>query len=172
MNEAEFWSNHDITTLYRRHISMVRNRACRLVGDAAAAQEVAQEAFAKFLEHRDRHGDGSDVAAYLYRTATNLSLNRLREGLRQQELSQLRGPRRTQAPMPGDKALREILALVSYDEAQVAAYYYSDGMEQEEIAQLLGIERRTVAARLQCFEDRAQRLLQLTLGFGRRRHVA
>lgn len=172
MNEAEFWSNHDIATLYRRHIIMVRNRACRLLGDAAAAQEVAQEAFSKLLEHRDRQGDGGHVAAYLYRTATNLSLNRLREGVRQQELSQLRAPRRNKAPKAGDKALREILALVSYDEAQVAAYYYSDGMEPDEIAALLGVERRTVAARLACFEERAQRLLQLTLGFGRSRHVA
>ncbi|HET6346893.1 MAG TPA: sigma factor, partial [Myxococcota bacterium] len=83
----------DVTVLYRRFIVMVRARACRLLGDAAAAQQVAQEAFSKLLEHRERQGTGQDTAAFLYRTVTNLALNHLREGLRQKELSRLKAPR-------------------------------------------------------------------------------
>src|SRR3954467_6008221 len=92
----------DVTGLYRRFIVMVRGRACRLLGDAAAAQQVAQEAFLKLLEHRDREGAGAAAGAFMYRTVTNLALNHLREGLRQKELSRLKGPRRGQPTVPED----------------------------------------------------------------------
>jgi RNA polymerase sigma-70 factor (ECF subfamily) len=162
MRQFDSSATVDITVLYRRFIVMVRARACRLLGDSTAAQQVAQEAFSKLLEHRERQGTGQDTAAFLYRTVTNLALNHLREGLRQKELSRLKAPRGGQPAVAEDTALREILALVSYDEAQIAAYYYVDGMECEEIAQLLGIEKRTAEGRLAAFEERAQRHLHLT----------
>jgi RNA polymerase sigma-70 factor (ECF subfamily) len=164
----------DVATLYRRHLVMVRKRALRLLGDEATAQAVTNEAFIKLLEHRDFQGSPVELAAFLYRTVTNLALNRLREGLRQKELSALRSRRPTgeQVPAADDEMalLRDILPLVSYDEAQVAAYYYVDGLEPGEIAQLLGIEARTVGRRLACFDERAPRLLGLARA--RVRHVA
>lgn len=161
MKQQELIPTPDIAAVYRRHVVMVRNRALRLLGDDAAAQEVAQEAFIKFLEHRERTGSEAEVAAFLYRMATNLALNRLRDGLRQRELSALRATRgaQTRSHDAREAALRHVLAQVSYDEAQIAAYYYVDGLEIDEIAQLLAGERRTVGLRLIAFQDRARRIV-------------
>ena len=162
-------SSADLVALYRQHVTMARQRAMRLLGDAAQAQAVTTEAFLKLLEYYDRPTTPAATAAFLYRNTTNLALNRLREGQRQREQAAYRGP--TQAASRQISAmgqLRDILALVSYDEAQVAAYYYVDGLEADEVAELLNIERQTFAARLRGFEARAARLMQVTGG----RHVA
>src|SRR6478672_9174253 len=106
MKYSESSPTTDVTALYRRYIVMVRNRACRLLGDAATAQQVAQEAFFKLSEHGEREGPQAEAAGFLYRTVTNLSLNRLREGLRQKELSRLKAPRGSQPSVAEDTALR------------------------------------------------------------------
>ena len=160
MKQQELAPSLDIAAVYRRHVVMVRNRVMRLLGDELAAQEVTQEAFIKYLEHRERRGSEAEVAAFLYRMATNLALNRLRDGLRERELLALRATRAAKGKTVNvhDEILRQVLAQVSYDEAQIGAYYYIDGLEIEEIASLLGAERRTVGLRLTCFQDRARRL--------------
>ena len=167
MIEQSFGHDVDVNRLYRRHIALARGRAMRLLGDAQAAQEVAEEAFIKLLDHGERRGSDEELAAFVYRTVTNLALNRLREGVRQKELSALRATNPALASQSKDhgnvSALREILALVSYDEAQIAAYFYVDGLEEGEIADLLGIEVRTVGKRLTCFDERALRLVSVTM---------
>lgn len=163
----------DVSSMYRRYVVMARNRAERLLGEGPEAQQVAQDAFIKVMEHRERRGPEREWAGFLYRTVTNLALNRLREGIRQQELSALqngRWGRESKEWQDSQAVLREILALVSYDEGQVAAYYYVDELEPDEIAELLGIEARTVTKRLVCFDERARRLVSVAKA--RVRHVA
>ena len=173
MKQQALASAVDVSSMYRRYVVMARNRAVRLLGEGPVAQEVAQEAFIKVMEHRERRGPEREWAAFLYRTVTNLALNRLREGIRQQELSAMqngRWGRENKALQDSHAVLREILALVSYDEGQVAAYYYVDELEPPEIALLLGIEARTVNKRLACFDERARRLVSVARA--RVRHVA
>ncbi len=57
---------------------MVRKRAERLLGDAVAAEDVAQDTFVRYLRFRRRDQSARDLAALLYRIATNLSPDRLR----------------------------------------------------------------------------------------------
>ena len=68
----------DIAAVYRRHATLVRGRARRILGSESAAEDVTQETFMKFLEFRRSRPSELDTAAYLYRMATNLALNRLR----------------------------------------------------------------------------------------------
>src|SRR5438477_4085871 len=93
----------DVATLYRRHVTMVSGRAKRLLGNSAAAEDAAQEAFIRFIEHQRRGGKVDDVPAFLYRTVSNLALNSLRNDRRRCEILAAEGPPRTGAAEPLDE---------------------------------------------------------------------
>ncbi|MBZ4416336.1 RNA polymerase sigma factor [Myxococcus sp. RHSTA-1-4] len=153
----------DLSSLYRRHVAMVRGCALRILGEPSAAEDVAQEAFIRFLQHRERSGGEQDTAAFLYRTSTNLALNRLRDARRRKGLQEAHlpdaEPHSPHSPEDG-LALRKVLAEADPEQAQIAACYFIHGMEHEEIAGLLGLPRRTVGRRLAKFRAHAEHMLQ------------
>jgi RNA polymerase sigma-70 factor (ECF subfamily) len=155
----------DIGTIYRRYIVMVRNRALRILKNPTLADDVAQEVFVRYLQHRRKGGREENPAGLLYRMATNMSLNHLRDTRRRQELLDQAGanPHGKGFQAPDESlVLRQLLAKVSKKEARIASYYYLDDMEHKEIAELLSINRRTVGRRLERFRRHARRLLEVS----------
>lgn len=66
--------------LVEAHAPVAHRIAWRMTGDAAEAEEIAQEALLRLWEHACRwQGKGPGVAAWLTRVAVNLSLDRLRK---------------------------------------------------------------------------------------------
>lgn len=62
-----------------RHMIAVHRLAYRMLGDAASAEDVTQEALLRLWDHADRwQAGGIGIAAWLRRVATNLCLDRLR----------------------------------------------------------------------------------------------
>src|SRR5688572_9257155 len=108
---------------------MVRGRAQRIIGNSASAQDVAQECFIRLIEFRRNGGADRDTAAFLYRTVTNLALNRLRDAkVRRAALDQIAPPSAPVGQSAEDLiALRQVLALAHEEEAIIASYYYLDG---------------------------------------------
>ncbi|TNF35434.1 MAG: sigma-70 family RNA polymerase sigma factor [Deltaproteobacteria bacterium] len=148
--------DHDIATLYRRYVTLVRRRCASLLGDGAAAEDLAQEVFVTYFDHHRRGERPDNPAAWLYRTATNRALNALRDGRRRRAL--LDHERRAAAASPThDERLdvHRVLAEVPEELAAVAVYYYVDGMDQQEIGELLDLHRRTVSRRLDDFRAAA-----------------
>jgi RNA polymerase sigma-70 factor (ECF subfamily) len=156
-------SQVDISLLYRRYVALVRGCALRILGEPTAAEDVAQEVFIRFLQHRERSGSEQDTAAFLYRTSTNLALNRLRDARRRKGLHDAHlpdeEPHSPHSPEDG-LVLRKVLAEAEPEQAQIAACYFIHGMEHEEIAGVLGIPRRTVGRRLEKFCAHAEHMLQ------------
>lgn len=152
----------DVGTLYRRYVTMVRSRAREILRNDADAQDLAQEVFVKFLKHRKQGGSERQVAGLLFCMTTNLALNRIRDRKRRGQL--LERHRQVLEPTSGSSELgldaRTILGLVSYEVAQVAIYYYVDGMDQQEISDLTGIPRRTVSRRLEKFRQEGMQRIQ------------
>lgn len=65
--------------LAARHGALPQRIGYRMTGDAAEAQDIAQEALLRLWDHAPRwQPGGSGVAAWLTRVATNLALDRLR----------------------------------------------------------------------------------------------
>ena len=154
MTEAIHTNDDDPATLYRRHIAMVRRHAQRVVGDAAAAEDVAQEVFIRFLAHRRRGGTEEHVAGFLLSSTTRLALNTLRS--RKRRPSHALAEESLHAPEDSMRMLRDILRQSRPAEAEVAACYYLGAMQQEAIATLLGMSRHDVRRRLQAFQERAR----------------
>ena len=158
----------ELTLLYRRHLALVRGRALRIVGSPAAADDVVQEVFMRYLQ-RVRKGALPELntAGFLYQMATHCALNSLRSQGRRGKYES-RAQHESQAILEGPGSspnledallVRDLLTRVPQREAILAAYYYLDGLEHEEIATLMDMPRRQVGRRLEDFKARARKLL-------------
>jgi len=156
----------DVDALYRRFVPMVRSRAQAILRNEADAQDVAQEVFVKFLKHRKREGSERHVGGMLFCMTTNLALNRIRDHKRRKHLLEQNRQVFEGGSHIGEHSIdvRAVLGHVDHQLASVAVHYYIDGMEQEEIAEVTGIPRRTVGRRLEKFRSQAMRFIKVPNG--------
>ena len=156
-------SEAEIAELYARHGHALYRRCLTLVGSEEDARELLQEVFCQFWRGRERFEGRSAAFTYLYRIATNLSIDRLRRRRtagHQEELDERRGdglPTRGDAPGSPERRtaaaaeLAELTAGLDDETLAVAVMSHIDGMTQDEIAAALGLSRRTIGKRLKRF---------------------
>jgi RNA polymerase sigma-70 factor (ECF subfamily) len=65
--------------LLRRHRTPLVNYFCRMVRDPALAEDLAQELFLRVYQARESYQPEAMFTTWLYRIATNLALNALRD---------------------------------------------------------------------------------------------
>ena len=132
--------------LVSRHLAMVHAVAWRMLGDAAEAEDVVQEAFTRIWTSAPGwKSAGGGLGAWLRRVTTNLCLDRLRrhrpvtgEALpdiaddRPQGEAAIDGERRRAA------VAAAILALPDRQRAAIVLTYY-EGASNAEAAQILGV---------------------------------
>ena len=159
----------ELESLFRTYGPLVRRRARSLLGDETEAEDATSEVFVRVLTHLREFRGESLPSTWLYRITTNLCLNRIRDGRRHrgrlEELATARQVDDGSSRPPGAEsraALRGVLARVDDELAQIAVYYHVDEMDQDEIAALLGVSRRTIGYRLERFREEARRVLGLT----------
>ncbi len=149
----------DPQTFYTRYAPALLRKCERLLGDRAEAEDVVHQLFVDLI-HRGR----TDVGLpWLFRAATNRGLNRLRDRRRQGELLAQHGEGMLHpSPARIDERLidrRELLSLVErLDElsAEILVLHFVDGVDQGEVAELLGLSRRAVVARIAAIRARAR----------------
>jgi RNA polymerase sigma-70 factor (ECF subfamily) len=139
----------DVDALYQRYGPMVLRRCRRLLRDEDEALDVMQEVFVRVLRRRETLSDRYP-SSLLFRIATNLSLNRLRD-------------RRRQPALPGDDVLQRIAARDDLDAPllldrllgrhpestrTMAVLHYVDGMTLEQVARACRMSVSGVRKRL------------------------
>ena len=157
--------------LVRRHQRSAWNAAWRLLGDAAEAEDAAQDAFLKVLDAAARYRPTASFRTYLYRVVTRLCLDRM-EKKRPRYVDQLPatpsadlGPPETLARRESADAVRRALdALPARQRAALVLRHY-EGLRYQEIAEAMGVsvksaERLLVRAR----ESLADRLQEFRRG--------
>jgi RNA polymerase sigma factor (sigma-70 family) len=155
----------ELEALYRSYGPLVRRRARGILGDDLEAQDAVQEVFVRVLRSAGEFRGQSQPSTWLYRIATNLCLNRVRDGRRRREHldrfgEEVHHATPAAAPSADTRAtLRRVLAEVPQELAEIAIYYWVDEMDQAEIAEILGLSRRTVGNRLERFRAEALRVL-------------
>ena len=137
-------------------------RCVRILQDRAAAEDATHETFLRVQRHLHKAPDSAEALAWIYRIATNYCLNELRDRKRRPELHD-------EMPELADDRLDEILAdrdLVarivrrSPPKLRAAAWlHYVDGLDQIEVARLLGASRRTIIQRLAEFARHARKFV-------------
>jgi RNA polymerase sigma-70 factor (ECF subfamily) len=123
--------------------------------DADEAQDVAQAAFARALERRDRFR-GGDARGWLYTIGLRLAFNELRRRRRLVALPDGGEPRWAMQSEPD-----LWVALAQLDPRQRAALVLStlDGYTHAEIAKMLGVRTGTVSSWLSRGKERLRGLL-------------
>lgn len=149
-----------IEELYRRHGAMVLRRARRILGNEEAARDALQEVFVKVMRERESFRGEASPVTWLYKVTTNLCLNRIRDASRRRALLAERAPPRDEAangPAPEDRAaVAKLIASLPDELREIAVYYYVDEMNQDEIAEIAGVSRRTIGNRLEAFKAAAR----------------
>ncbi|MEM6533699.1 MAG: sigma-70 family RNA polymerase sigma factor [Myxococcota bacterium] len=146
---------------YRLHGPVVLRRAERILGNRADAEEVLQDVFihlARSIHTFDN--DDTQVLHWLYRVTTNRCLDTIRKTKRRSQLLRLNCHSDSATRWVPDDAifLQAVLEECSDREYQAAIYAYFDGMPHHQVAELLGVSRRTVGNLLDRVRERAQKL--------------
>jgi DNA-directed RNA polymerase specialized sigma24 family protein len=150
----------DATTFartYQRHLPPVRATCRRLLGDAALAEDVAQEAFARLWNGWERLAEASPAAigAWLHRTSRHLAIDELRSRRRGERAHPDAG---VAGGVEGVVTARSCLDALQRDvprpELEVALRARIDGADQLEIARAMGVSERTVRRLLARFDRR------------------
>ena len=145
--------------LVAAHQHMAFRTAYLVLGDAAEAEDAAQEAFVRAYRALDRFRDGEPFRPWLLRIAVNAARNRRRAAGRRAGLRL-----RVEAAAVGDgsvpsaesvvldaerrrRLLEAVNALAPDDRLVVGARYFLD-LSEAEIATLAGVARGTVKSRL------------------------
>ncbi len=152
--------------LYRVYGPAVYRRCRRLLGDREAARDATQEVFVRLVRDMEKLEDGRAALPWIYRVATNHCLN-LRRDARRHGGGALEPPpdlaaRDTAAGYPERHLAQEVLSRFDVQTQAVAVGVFIDGMEHEELAEALGISRRTVRRRLDWFLMNARKFLALS----------
>lgn len=147
-----------VADLYQRYGHALYRRCLTLVHSEADAHELLQEVFCQFWRRREKFAGRSSAFTYLYRIATNLSIDRLRRRHTagpQVALDETRRPAgegaNAEKRVAAARDLATLTAGLDDDSVTVAVLSYVDGLTQEEIAAAVGVSRRTVGKRLKKF---------------------
>ncbi len=160
----------EVAELYRRYGPALYRRCLTLVSHEDDARELVQETFFQFWRGRARFEGRSAPFTFLYRIATNLSIDRLRRRKTagdQGELDEGRHEGTGLGPDRRSHALSELAALIEgLDEETmtIAVMSHVDGLTQDEIAESLGLSRRTIGKKLKRFADHTGERLEALKG--------
>ena len=154
---AQRGSVADLERLFREHWPRAYRAALLVTGDAAAAEDIAQEAFLAAVRHLDRFDRRRPFAPWLHRIVVNRAIDWTRARKLRAEVELAPSVSAAQRPEPDGTVLGRIGDLTPEHRAVVVLRYvleYTPG----EIAELLDLPRGTVHSRLRRGLDRLKEL--------------
>ena len=152
----------DVDALSRRYGPMVLRRCRRLLRDEDEALDACQDVFLRVMQHRARL-DASYPSSLLYRMATNVCLNRLRDSRREpltRDEAILAEIARAEEPGGASDArllLARLFGRHPESSRTMAVLHYVDGLTLEEVAaetemSVSGVRKRLRALRVSLTE--------------------
>jgi RNA polymerase sigma-70 factor (ECF subfamily) len=138
----------DWDVLYRAHAGGILRYCRRLAKSGEAAEELMQETFMRALRARGAPRDPNDARRWLYRIATNATIDQLR---RERILRFIPFAGHEQAPEVGsdeDELVRGALRAIAPEQATALVLRLHEGFSPSEIAAMLGIGEAAVKSRL------------------------
>ncbi len=153
-----------LADLYSKFSPAIYAHCRRFLQSPAAARDATQEAFVRVIARGVVLPREEEALRYLYRVSTNVCLNLLREhNVHSRAVPTLAANAAHVSSAEAGLADREFVLAVmekcGEGGAQVAIMHYLDGMSQVEVADVLGITRRTVFNRLRKMARIADELL-------------
>lgn len=140
----------EFETYFKRYYTPIGMYVLRMCGDAAEAEDIVQETFSAAWEKFAQEGLPEFFRAYLYRTAHNITIDRMRRYSSEKEAIQIRDIDETEltdeAIDTSERDARLWIAISRLPERcrQVFLMSKRDGLSHAEIAEELGISTKTV----------------------------
>ncbi len=156
----------EVQRLYAQFAPVVFRRARVLLAREADAWDVVQEVFERMLTHGAGFRGEARPMTWVYRVTTNLALNHLRS-------RKLREPMLTVvAPEPSSgldqlearQLLSKWLGKLEERELEVATLLFIDGLTQQEVAEVLGLSRKTIVREVEALRQKLEAIGALPEG--------
>lgn len=153
--------------LLERYRTPLVNFLYRMVRDAALAEDLAQEVFLRVYRARKKYEPNAKFTTWLFRIATNLALNAIRDGrFRRMEtsLEQASEEEETERPLDvADKAPNMVERLMEQDRAAFIRRALTKLPEKQRVAVILhkyhDLDYDEIAGILECSESALKSLL-------------
>ena len=161
---------HELHQLYAEHGRSILAHCARILGDYASAEDATQEVFLRVGRCAGRLPDAAEIRPWLFRVATNHCLNELRSrGVRARTPPQLIGMTTAnfEDTMAARNDVQRFLERLPERARAIAWLTYVDGMLQQEVAETLGVSRRTVVNYLNQVRARLQQSGRADLAMAR-----
>jgi RNA polymerase sigma-70 factor (ECF subfamily) len=138
-----------VEELFTRHWAAAHRAAFWVVHDAAAAEDIAQEAFLAALRALDRFDRRRPFRPWLHRVVVNRAIDHARaRALRREVGAEALAAQTVEADEPVDRELLAALAALPVEQRAVIVLRHLLGHTPGEIAELLDLPRGTVNSRL------------------------
>ncbi|MGY8824405.1 MAG: RNA polymerase sigma factor [Candidatus Latescibacterota bacterium] len=143
----------DVDDLYQRYGPMVVRRCRQLLRDEEQALDAAHDVFVRVLERRDKL-KADYPSSLLYRMATNLCLNRIRDTKRRGEIADdgiietIAHWEDTERRVMARSILEKLFGLERESTRTMALLHYVDGLTLEQVASEVGMSVSGVRKRL------------------------
>ena len=150
----------ELQRLYTQLAPAIHRRARLLLGRDADAWDVVQEVFEKMLNMGDSFRGESQPMTWAWRITTNLCLNHLRSRkLREPKLQLVKDePATDQRGTEVRQLLQVWLTHLDEREQQIATLLFIDGLTQDEVADVLGLSRKTIGREVEALRAKASAL--------------
>jgi RNA polymerase sigma-70 factor (ECF subfamily) len=158
VRRAQAGSVSDFEALFRAHWPPAYRAAYLVVRDAAAAEDIAQEAFLAAVRALDRFDRRRPFGPWLHRIVVNRAIDWARARALRPEAEAVDAPA-PEPPERDDELLRELDRLTPEHRAVIVLRYLLD-YTPGEIAELLELPRGTVNSRLRRGLDNLKDRLQ------------
>jgi len=155
----------DIEALCDRYGPMVFRRCLRLLRNEDDAMDACQDVFVRVLERRHRL-DARYPSSLLYRIATNLCLNRIRDHGRRGEagdepqLERIAALGDTEATTGARLLLDRLFGRQPESSRTIAVLHHLDGLTLEQVAEVVGLSVSGVRRRLRALRADLRQLGQ------------
>jgi RNA polymerase sigma-70 factor (ECF subfamily) len=163
-------SSREIEDIYRRYGGMVRRRCLSILHNEDDAQDASQEVFIRAMRSIASFRGQASPATWLYRIATNICLNRIRDSKNRDRLDKeaLVEPEPHQ---PVETWSRDFVmqVMIGFDEKirETMMYAVVEEMTYREISEVMGCSVSLVRKRIVKFNERAPKRAMRLLRAGR-----
>jgi RNA polymerase sigma-70 factor (ECF subfamily) len=133
-------------------------KAAKIVGRMDVALEIVQEVFLKLWKAQLRFPDRKAAFVWVYRCAHNAAIDHLRLAVNRHDDLDAAPPSALAVLPDASLEARELIMLatgrLNERELQIVVYQLVDGMSQGEIAEVLGVSRKTVVRDWQKIDEK------------------
>ena len=148
----------DVEELFHRYGPMVLRRCRQLLRNEEEALDVSQDVFVQLLRHQERL-DSRYPSSLLYRMATNLCLNRIRDSKHRpattddETLHRIASWEEPEARLEARSVLGHLFKKHQESSRVIAALHFVDGLTLEQVAQEVGMSVSGVRKRIRALRQ-------------------